>query len=77
MITLHIAHLLATRKRHDFALDLQHRCAICKLDVEAVAGEGEDFFLEHEDFGLGGDELREEGDGLREGWEASHDLSDR
>jgi len=67
VIALHIEHLLATSQTHDFAFDLEDWRAICELDAEAVAAEGEDFFFQDKGFWACGEELGEYADGLG-GW---------
>ena len=57
VIARHVADCFATRNRHDLALDLEEGSAICKLDAEAVPGEGQDFLFEHDCLGLLRDEL--------------------
>lgn len=72
MVPLHVGYFLAAGDGQDFALDLQDGRAICELDAEAVAGEGQDVFFENERFGLRGDELGEDGDGRWGGAETGH-----
>lgn len=62
VVAVHVKDLLAARDAHHFALDLEDWLAIGKLDVEAVAREGHDLFLEDERLGLVGDEALEDAD---------------
>lgn len=56
VVVAHVVHGLATGDGHDLALDAQYGLAVGHLDLEAVAGEGHDFFAKDERFRLAGDE---------------------
>jgi hypothetical protein len=49
-VALHIHDILATRKRHYLAFDLEDGTPVYRLDGERVTGQRENFFLEYERF---------------------------
>lgn len=72
MVALLIKDLLATRNRHDLALHAQDGCAVCKLDVEIIAGEGHNLFFDHKGLRTASKELRENTDWRGDLSEACH-----
>lgn len=72
MVPLLVKHLFPPADAHHLAFDAQDRCPVGELDVEVVAGQGQDFFLEHERFGALGGELGEDADGGWDGCEVGH-----
>ncbi len=72
MVPLHVHHHLPPAQTERFALDLEDLAAIKGLDAEAVAGEGEDAFLQYEGFRLLGYVVVEDAEGLGGCWELGH-----
>lgn len=72
MVALLIKHLLAAGDGQHLAFDAQDGRAVGELDVEVVARQGHDFFLEHYRFRPAREELREDADGRRDLGEVRH-----
>lgn len=64
-----IVHGFATGNGHMLALDLKKRGAIGCFNIEAVARQRQDLFLENNGFASLGDEAVELADGLANLWE--------
>lgn len=70
VVPRHVVDCFAARDGQRLALHPKDRLAIGEFDVEAVAGDGEDLFLQHEGLTLTRRQLREDADrisGLRQG----------
>lgn len=76
VVACHVLDSLATGHGHMPTLNLEERLAINVFDVEAIAREGEDSFLQHESLRGWGGELLEDAQGARESFElGGHDES--